>query len=287
MAETLQDQIIQAAEGLSLFVTVDLAAAPEAIGQLGVPAEDGFNLMGESQVEDIAAVGVWLLPLDGRDRDLRIARSLAIAEARPAVVWLASTLSTSSLAEGLRRRMDVQLADREELLLRYFDPRVLPEWVDCLGPTQRASFLAPALRWMWLDRAGELTMVSGHPTPDREPLDRPLQLDVRQEERLIDVSEANRALTLMLDDAPETLEALPVKLHYPLARRCGMELNALGLNSLGRRMAFMSVVAPCGDVDPFFESQLWHSIRARLSAGSITFDHALEEMAQRTSPALP
>lgn len=86
---------------------------------------------------------------------LRAAPLLAWHEALPCVSWLASAATLSELAEHLRGRLTGQLCDEDgqpmgEVMLRYYDARVLAGYLQTLTETQYALALQPLVWWgLW------------------------------------------------------------------------------------------------------------------------------------------
>ena len=275
MVDHLLQNIVDRARGLPLYGLIDLASAPQAPEALGMKLDQGVCLLKDALVEDPTAVSPWLVPLSTEPRRSELRTSIELALRQPAVIWLASSLHLVELAERLVRRVDVQLTDREDMLLRYYDPRVLPEWIECLKPDQRDAFLSVAECWTLVDRSGGLQGFQSPTPPAEDPLRGPLKLNATQEAQLVEISEANRALTLVEETSAECLDGLPAALHYPLSRRCGDELTAIGCNTLGRRMALMPLVADGGNIERFFQSKRWLEVRGQLKDNAIDFESAL------------
>jgi hypothetical protein len=268
------------AGGLPLYATVDLASAPRALRDLGIASATVGCLFEHAMVEDAESVSPWLIALSSSGTPHLLSRTVDIAARAPAVTWIASDLAPLDLLQRLQRRVDVLLTHGESLLLRYYDPRLLPELVGCLKNEQRQQFLAVGQRWMVLDREFHCHSFDGPPSMENDPLIELLQLDNDQEAFLVEVSEANRALVLVEEVAPGALEAVPPRQRYALARRCGEELAAVGLGALPERMALMPLAAAGGNADAFFRSAPWMSTRANLANRSISFDDALAELSR-------
>ena len=75
------------------------------------------------------------------------------------VVWLISERDPPGLAQALRERLNVRLRGIGVALLRFYDPTLLQGILALLSPSQRASFVAPALQWL-VERDGQLVQLS-------------------------------------------------------------------------------------------------------------------------------
>ncbi|MDR5736559.1 MULTISPECIES: DUF4123 domain-containing protein [unclassified Caballeronia] len=76
------------------------------------------------------------------------ARGGTLEASRPSVVWLFCTDHAPTLAAKLRERLNAVQPDGQEVLLRYWDPRVLHELATSLRKTARADFFGAALKWL-------------------------------------------------------------------------------------------------------------------------------------------
>ena len=63
-----------------------------------------------------------------------------------------------SAARALRERLNVRLRGIGVALLRIYDPTLLQGILGLLSPSQRASFVAPALQWL-VGRDGQIVQV--------------------------------------------------------------------------------------------------------------------------------
>ena len=75
--------------------------------------------------------------------------------------FIFSRLSTLSLCEALRARLEVKCEDRTKWQLKFFDSRTLPVLSRTLFPEQFQRFFAIVCEWFYLDRDLALQVIAG------------------------------------------------------------------------------------------------------------------------------
>jgi len=125
-----------------------------------------------------------------------------------AVTMLDSPLPIDVLRRRLVARLDVTLSENMDMMLRFFDPRILAQLRITLTAEQSAAFFSVASTWWYLDRAG---VVTGFDTAFA-PVDAaciPLVFHQKQECALIDASEADQVLALLNREIPNLMARIP------------------------------------------------------------------------------
>ena len=107
---------------------------------------------------EVADDGPWLVELDAANAEL-VSGLLALGRDPQGVVWLISERDPPGLAQALRERLNVRLQGVGVALLRFYDPTLLQGILALLSPSQRASFVAPAVQWL-IERDGQLVQLS-------------------------------------------------------------------------------------------------------------------------------
>jgi hypothetical protein len=107
---------------------------------------------------EVAEGGPWLVELATAGPELA-SGLLALGKDPQGVVWLISERAPPGLAQALRERLNVRLRGIGVALLRFYDPTLLQGILALLSPSQRASFVAPALQWL-VERDGQLVQLS-------------------------------------------------------------------------------------------------------------------------------
>ncbi|BEV17328.1 DUF4123 domain-containing protein [Herbaspirillum sp. DW155] len=129
----------------------------------------------------------------------------------PCLSWMASPLPLDALAAHLRLFHTVDLSEGQTMLLRWYDTRILPQWLACLTPQQHAQFCAPLANLSCLDRTACVqTFIQGRQADRMEPLSEPalgrslVQLDDHQFAQLMHASQVDTLINrLQLLIAPE------------------------------------------------------------------------------------
>ena len=104
-----------------------------------------------------------------------------------AVSFLTSPLKMDALQAALRSRARVELPQKLEVVLRYFDTRTLPLLPTLFTPMQYAGFVQDVTTWHYLDRRGELLCLPpGLLQQAGQLVAQPWVLDDAQEAMLID-----------------------------------------------------------------------------------------------------
>ncbi|MBU6510760.1 MAG: DUF4123 domain-containing protein [Betaproteobacteria bacterium] len=107
---------------------------------------------------EVAEGGPWLVELDATNAEL-VSGLLALGRDPQGVVWLISERNPPDLAQALRERLNVRLRGIGVALLRYYDSTLLQGILALLSPSQRASFVAPAVQWL-VERDGQVVQVA-------------------------------------------------------------------------------------------------------------------------------
>ncbi|WP_175751967.1 DUF4123 domain-containing protein [Burkholderia ambifaria] len=108
----------------------------------------------------LADAGPWLLDYERAGGNVR--RSLAAMAGGPTgVSWLISAYPIESLADELRRRLDVRLPDGRTALFRFYDARIMADVASLMEFTQRMQFFVPTFNWL-VEVNGKLKGVHPH-----------------------------------------------------------------------------------------------------------------------------
>ncbi|WP_175831958.1 DUF4123 domain-containing protein [Burkholderia cepacia] len=218
--------VLQAAlssqDGLRAYVLIDgalLATLPDE-ERASWPAFVAASLLDNAD-DDARIVGPLLFewqPADGS--------ADAADEADPRdIPWsaasvLVSPLTLAQLAAHLVPMVDVQLEQMESaMLMRFFDPRVLPFWLDMLPAAHRAYLAQGVRRWLHLDT--ELTVQATEitaPANVKQVAEFPLQLSQVQEDDLLAACYPYTMIERLRAEKPALLASLPAAQHYGFVR---------------------------------------------------------------------
>lgn len=138
---------------LQYYALVDAAQVPELRNHTSLVKHlRGVSLFSLTEEHGIEKYGPILVPL--RDSDDKDINSILIRAMKRGwtVSWLSAALSLMELAEHLAQYLNGRLADGCEVLVRYYDPRVLPAFFDIMGGDVVDGLMIPIGQWSWWDR---------------------------------------------------------------------------------------------------------------------------------------
>lgn len=202
------------------YAIVDSAQRPhfqERLEKLRTPYCSLFDGTSEEALKDIAPL---LIEHTGNlteesllNRELR-----NLGEHKPAVSYIVSDTSIDALAKHFRNFHLIRVPEQggREMLLRWYDTRILPIWLQLLNPDQHAAFFSPISEWLYFDRFGDM-----HELPLPDPLTEgfpalpPLSLDKGQYDQLLDACEPDAAIAQLRRVIPDELRQIPLRRLYP------------------------------------------------------------------------
>lgn len=193
-----------------------------------------------------ALVVAPILILIGSNGRLQMSRSLFEWVAKngtytSTVIMLSSPLQIESLRNRLAAGLDVRLSEDMKAMLRFFDPRIFEGLMKVLSVEQLATFLAPAEKWWYVDRAGKLTSVEAKFNAVDESAV-PLELSAEQEFDLIEASDPDRVLASLRDNVPDLIQTQPLSAQYDFVARNLHVARGAGLTSIADFVLYNMVV---------------------------------------------
>ncbi|KWH44772.1 DUF4123 domain-containing protein [Burkholderia cepacia] len=173
----------------------------------------------------------------------------------PAASVLVSPLSLERLAAHLAPMVDVQLEQMESvMLMRFFDPRVLPFWLDMLPAAHRAYLAQGVRHWIHRDTSLQLrTADIAAPANVRQAAEFPLQLTQAQEDDLLAACYPYTMLERLRTEKPALLASLPAAQHYGFVRDQLARCRAHGADSAASLLIYCELALRYGarfDEDP-------------------------------------
>ena len=161
---------------------------------------------------------------------------------------LVSPLTLAQLAAHLAPMVDVQLEQMESaMLMRFFDPRVLPFWLDMLPPAHRA-YLAQGVRH-WIHRDTELQLRTADvtaPANVARAAEFPLQLPQAQEDDLLAACYPYTMIERLRAEKPALLASLPAAQHYGFVREQLERCQAHGAESAASLLIYCELALRYG-----------------------------------------
>lgn len=197
----------------------------------------------------------------------------------PLFTLIASPLGIDELAIHFARYTHTELNTGDKVVLRFYDPRILPRFIQVLDDKQLAHFIAPIAHWWFSDRDGELKDIAG-PALLPMPQDTPFMLTDAQENALAEVSLPERIINALRDEF-ETPFAQ--RSEYALYRDASMLVAAatkLGLSAWGDLRFFCT----CGFATAvtFFEHPLVAKALLAMTKKEATLAEAIKSIPPET-----
>jgi hypothetical protein len=256
----------------SSYFLLDHGALPGLHRQLLRSSVEWVSLFEHSKEANALAVAPILI-LAGHDRHLRMPRSLLrwIEEHgiyTSSVIMLSSRLDIQCMKNRLIRRLDVRLSEEMEVMLRFFDPRVLESLIITLSTDQANTFFSPAEEWRYMDRTGRLNAIISN-FSDEENLFTPLVLSQQQEFALLQASEKDQVLDLLRSNVPSLMAALPLAEQHAFVSRRIIEAREGQLNSIWKFALYAAVALLKGE--EITENSLWAQFMDKLKQDNCDF----------------
>ncbi|MDZ5456594.1 DUF4123 domain-containing protein [Azohydromonas lata] len=192
-SNTFMEAVLNLSPGTDscLYALVDHAGAPGLLKRLhDYPTTPWVNLFTGSREELAIEAAPLLLTLQPPLKSWWLPWLHTACLESTSLTLLYSSINPQILVNGLKKRLDVMLPDDVPALLRYFDTRILESLLKVLKSEQRKSFLGIALRWMWLDRGGNLRTDDTVPTPEDSWVS-PSFLSEQQQNTMIEAADAD------------------------------------------------------------------------------------------------
>lgn len=119
-----------------------------------------FSRTTESNIQDFGPVLISIDP-GSTQLELPVNALLKAMKHGWTVSWIRSSLPANELANHLINYLDGRFEDGSSVLLRYYDPRLLPEFLSIIGDSYRKALLAPIVEWCFWDRKLGLRVSKG------------------------------------------------------------------------------------------------------------------------------
>lgn len=188
------------------------------------------------------------------------------------MVLLESPLPSDELARRLALRLDAQISDEMDVLLRFFDPRIFEQLVRVLTPEQKAGFFDVGLRWWFFDHRGVLREVAaeyaeiGSFTP-------PLVLTSEQEFALLDASEPDQVDAQLKENILEKYATVPLPERHDFIVRHSACAKEFGIIATFELALYCAMVLMYGEA--FATVQPWRSMLEQVRLGTASFADAV------------
>jgi hypothetical protein len=201
---------------------------------------------------------------------------------RSCMTWLVTDHAEPGMLHRLRVRTDAELADRQAVLLRYFDPRVLPVLHQILRPEQREAFFSICTSWHFVDRTGKLKTLSASPS-SADSLLPPVKLDDSQFAGMLRAAEVDAVIPELVREAPNQFLALAPADRVAFTQRCLQDADDAAIHSHAHRVLWCLAALEFGA--KFMQGPVWSALVVQVSNGEMSMAQAIQEATTEVSHA--
>lgn len=163
----------------------------------------GINCYDSGAYEGLAKAAPTLVPVDPVNDQAFVSRLLRHCHNRPMVSFLASRIELDRLRESWQDLHWITAVDRQRMLLRLADTRILATLPQTLKENQWTAFSEPIEQWVIVNRTGGLTQLDlSTPSGAKAPT---IHLEHTQLEALLSAAEPDNVLAMLTDSMPDIL----------------------------------------------------------------------------------
>ena len=231
------------------------------------PARRASSLLPSGAADTAVAVGPLLFEVQVDQLGRSLVESLVdMATGELIGSILVGSHNAAEVVENLRQFVDVRLDDGTEMVMRFYDPRILPFWLEGL-PDEYARHLGAALsQWLYWGADWELRVsefASAAPQATSSPtVAFPVRLSAEREAQLVDASVPHLMMSRLRSEDPDALSKLPHAVRYGFLRQQLDRAKAHGLNGMSDLETYCGLAVTLGprfDADPAMEAALQHA----------------------------
>jgi len=251
------------------YALIDCAAHDDAFAQLAAqfPGARWQSLFSGTPEAHLQSAAPLLIELDPGAADKSIFTWLIEKErARPSVTWIKSRFALSALALVLTRRLQCRINDDEDVVLRFYDPRILLGLSSALTAAQKKFFFAPVTSWTaWEPRREVYFGIDPEPATPAEIAAFsvvPISLDQRQRDQLMYYDKEALYESIIAHwetNSPEAIEGLDTATLREVAIAAVARCAGYGIQGADDQHLFaglMMRVSPSFDAHPMVRSYL-------------------------------
>jgi hypothetical protein len=250
------DQIRQLAAGGSLFAILDACGEPAVLvkcKQLGKPR--ALSLYRGTAEQTYRKIAPYLVHLDSATVDW-IAGSVWL---RPWGIFAHSPHPFPELHQHFRRFLKVELPDGARVLLRFYDPRLLPVFLDSCQPAELRDFFGPVRAFGVPDQTGQPAATLLHFPSGGAPGSRPVYMKIRPEQMRLFEENAqflfeSRAIRHLREALPSQASAFDDHQLRSRVRTAADQAGRYGFSTEQEIMCFVDTtffLGPRFDQDPY------------------------------------
>lgn len=197
--------------GATLYSLID-GAKFAGLAKLRLPGDGSVelhSLLGEMAQQDALYAGPVLLRHALGEHCPVLASLLATADSANFMSLFVSGQPLYIVRKRLTWLTDVAHEDGTEWVMRYYDPLILPHWLDVLDEAQRTQALAGIGVWLYTDVRGRPQLVPGLPDAASAAVDsEPMRLTQPQCDELMNRTLPYMVMQQLESDDPQVLSSL-------------------------------------------------------------------------------
>lgn len=204
-------------------------------------------------------------------------------------LWIGSVmvswLSARDLARALSPFIDVRLADRSNMLMRFQDPRVFPSWLEHLEPPYQDYLAAQCGAWMFIDPTWHLKLVEFAETEHAATPDFPMNLSPAAQSALELDCFPHTVIARFAKEDRAALEQIPTAERYEFFKNQIARATAHGFETLADIEIYCSLAIAFGklfDEQPAFQSVL-ESVAAGVNLARAVANVGMERVKQESA----
>lgn len=279
---------------MQLYLLLDAAQQRDLLGRL--PPSGAEALFAFSRGSKEGQVSPWLVHLGRSGQALKNVQQdflnavLDVVQASPCATLLASECGMPLLLAHLRRAMSPEMPAQNDSYLAFWDPAILAALLGqsdvetqsriepVLSPMQSRALLGPISHWWCWSRSGRLHEYAvGDFAELAAPM--PLRLSAVQVDALVQASVPDLLIYYVnLNQVHLRDKFEPLAMHW-FARQQLVYARRLGLAGTRDLLNYLCVALALGERFDLYPSL--SPILARVKAGELSFDQAMDEIADK------
>jgi hypothetical protein len=243
--------------------------------------------------QELHTAAPLLIAFTQEDKEL-VAWLGGLERMQPSVSWIESPHTLGTLAPMLARRLPCEIDDGREVVLRYYDPRILLGLPSALTPQQKRYFFAPVAAWTaWEPRREAYYGIEAEPATAADMARyafSPISLTLAQRDQLMYFDKENlydSIVTHWQETCPDDIDGLSAPILREIAMAAVSRCGGYGIHDPGALHLFaglMMTVSPSFDDHPAVKAHLVDTALApehRIGAmiGSLP-DHVWDQIVQ-------
>jgi hypothetical protein len=251
----------------------DLAVAMRKGSLCHLPHISLFDLEAENQGAG-ADAAPYLFYLGGEgDIDRAITYTVQKSLNTYGISWLISPLDLHTLAARLAQRTEAKLTENMEVLLRFYDTRILPHLHFALSPEQANIFYSVAQAWWYVTRAGKLQECKTQ-FREEDKFRAPLLFTQGEENVLTTLAFPDAVLGKLLEEVPELITTMHRAEQHNFVMRQLDRLQTMGITAMPDIMIYCVICLREGD--DFVERSPWIEKWEAIKLGQHTMSGLLQ-----------